>query len=306
MWDFIGPGLLFREVVRQESAVVSSAQRYGLPIMPPELLINAQRTKRSKTLFVLGSGESALQLSERDWSDVRAGISIGVGAWTIHPFIPDFLALEHVNPNPHLGKATEQETLVEKSYREALEGWHAREEINTVSPQILFFRSLTTSRHDRLAPLGDYGRKNTWIYGRVGTVSRTLGELRSEVRRYFRWSVRGVVPHFLPFDTGATVSRLIALGVRAGFERIVLVGVDLRDSRYFWDADPSLLASQGMEEFVTVENSGTHSTESGRRFAMSEVLEVLQDFLTTQNKASLYAGHSSSWLTKILPLHAWS
>lgn len=60
MWDFIGPGLLIREVVRQESAVVSSAQRYGLPIMPPELLINTQRTKRSKTLFVLGSGESAL------------------------------------------------------------------------------------------------------------------------------------------------------------------------------------------------------------------------------------------------------
>ena len=273
--------------------------------MPPELLVGAQQTKSSDTLFVLGSGESALQLSENDWREVRAGVSIGVGAWTIHPFIPDFLALEHINPNPHLGNATEQETSVEKSYRLALQGWHLREEIKTVKPQILFFRPPATSRQDRLGPLGDYGRANAWIYGRVGTVSMTLDELRSEVRRYFKWSELSVVPDFLPFDTGATVSRLIALGARAGFKKIVLVGVDLRDSRYFWDAEPDFLAALGIEEFVTVKKPGAHTTESGKRFAMSEVVQVLQDFLTAKTRTSLYAGHSSSWLSRILPVHGW-
>jgi hypothetical protein len=298
-----GAPLLFMEVARQKSAVRAVAGRFSLPILSAELFVSARLRKSSDTLFILGSGESILQLSEKHWAEVRDGVSVGVGAWTIHPFVPDFLALEHINPNPEMGTSSSNETLVEQSYRQALEGWHLRDEVKKVNPQILYFRPPASSPRNRLAPLGDYGLSNTWLYGRVGSASKTLDELRTELHRYFKWASLSAIPDYLPFDTGATLSRLISIGVRAGFKRIVLAGVDLRESRYFWDANPALLSARGIEKFVTIENSETHSTETGRRFAMSESLETLQNFLTSNSQTSLYSGHSSSWLSTRLPVH---
>lgn len=301
--QLFGTPLLFLEVTRQRSAVRAVADRFSLPIMSGELFSSARLRKNSDTLFILGSGESVLQLSETHWAEVREGVSVGVGAWTIHPFVPDFLALEHINPNPEMGTANSTETLVERSYRQALEGWHLRDEVKKVNPQILLFRPPATSPRDRLAPLGDYGLKNSWLYGRVGSSSKTLDGLRAELDRYFKWSSLSAIPDYLLFDTGATISRLISLGVRTGFKRIVLAGVDLRDSRYFWDASPGFLAERGLERFTTSETPSAHSTEAGKRFATSDVLETLQQFLTIRNQTTLYSGHSSSWLSSRLPVY---
>jgi hypothetical protein len=298
-----GAPLLFMEVTRQKSTVRAVAGRFSLPILSAELFVSARLRKSSDTLFILGSGESILQLSEKHWAEVRDGVSVGVGAWTIHPFVPDFLALEHINPNPEMGTSSSNETLVEQSYRQALEGWHLRDEVRKVNPQILFFRPPATSRGNRLAPLGDYGLRNTWLYGRVGSASKTLDGLRTELHSYFKWASLSAIPDYLPFDTGATISRLISLGVRAGFKRIVLAGVDLRDSRYFWDASPGFLAERGLDSFTTSETYSAHSTEAGRRFATSDVLETLQQFLTIRNQNILYSGHSSSWLSTRLPVY---
>lgn len=298
-----GAPLLFMEVTRQKSAVRAVAGRFPLPILSAELFVSARLRKDSDTLYILGSGESILQLSEKDWVEIRDGVSVGVGAWTIHPFVPDFLALEHINPNPEMGTSGSNETLVEQSYRQALEGWHLRDEVRKVNPQILFFRPPATSSGNRLAPLGDYGLSNTWLYGRVGSASKTLDELRTELHRYFKWASLSAIPDYLPFDTGATISRLISLGVRAGFKRIVLAGVDLRESRYFWDANPSFLAERGLERFVTSEMPSAHSTEAGRLFATSDLLEAMQQFLMIRNASTLYSGHSSSWLSTRLPAH---
>ena len=301
--QLFGTPLLFLEVTRQRSAVRGVAVRFSLPIMSAGLFVSSRLRKNSETLFVLGSGESILQLSEEHWQEVREGVSVGVGAWTIHPFVPDFLALEHINPNPEMGTSSSDETLVERSYRQALEGWHLRDEVKKVNPQILFFRPPATSPRNRLAPLGDYGLSNTWLYGRVGSASKTLDELRTELHRYFKWASLSAIPDYLPFDTGATISRLISLGVRAGFKRIVLAGVDLRESRYFWDANPGFLAERGLERFVTSEMPSAHSTEAGRRFATSDVLETMQQVLTIRTETTLYSGHSSSWLSTRLPVH---
>lgn len=304
----IGPIAFSREVSRQRRAVQLSSRRLKLSPIPSGLLRSRSGDFPAKTLFILGCGESVLGITEQNWNEVREGVSVGIGAWTIHPFVPNFLALEHVNPHSELGMANPLETLVEYSYRKALEGWHLRSEVQSVGPQILMFRPPSHFPSTRLDSLGDYGRRNAWLYGRTASSATTSDQLRSELDRYFRWASLPLIPSYLPFDTGATVTRMISLGVQAGFKDIALLGVDLRDSRYFWDANRDYLSLHGITTFVTSETAepaSHHSTESRKVIPMSGVLDVLGGFLASRLGVRLYAGHRSSWLANVLPTYPW-
>lgn len=93
----------------------------------------------SDTFSILGSGESVLHLTPKHWPIIVQCVSVGIGAWTIHPFSPDYLALEHIEREPERDGLVNGETGLEGSYREALDGWHADEEVQMRQPRILFF-----------------------------------------------------------------------------------------------------------------------------------------------------------------------
>ena len=295
---------LAAERFRQSRAVRLTHSTSGLPILQKTDLMAAS-SAHPRTLFILGSGESVLHLTTEQWSHVSQAVSIGIGAWTIHPFVPNYLALEHIEREPERDGILNGETGLERSYREALEGWHLRQEVQERQPKILFFRPPIVSDLTRLTPLGNYWNSRTFLYGRIGPVSKNLGELERELAWYLWLAKTGIIPFSLPFDTGATVIRLVLLAALAGFQRIVLAGVDLRESRYFWEAQPSLLRDRGMSSFFTPEDGAVHSTEIIGRFPASEVLPLVSIALRKAFGASLVVAHEESWASDILPVFDW-
>ena len=301
---FLTPPLMLAEGYRQSQAVLRTQTTSQLPILK-ETNLRSPGGGFSDTFFILGSGESVLNLTPKHWSIVRQGVSVGIGAWTIHPFIPDYLALEHIEREPERDGLVNGETGLERSYREALEGWHADEEVQTLQPRILFFRPPKVSDLSRLVPLGDYWRGRTYLYGRMGPSSRNIAELHGEIALYLRLAKSGIVPFSLPFDTGATVVRLIFLAALAGYQKIVLAGVDLRDSRFFWEAEPEMLTRRGMSSFFTSEKGAVHSTETTGSFPASEVLPVIGRVILDVLGTKLMVAHESSWVSTILPVFDW-
>lgn len=83
---------------------------------------------------------------------------------------------------------------------------------------------------------GNYWTGRTHLYGRKGLSLPNIVELDGEKALYLRLAKAGIVPFSLPFDKGAAVVRLVFLAPLAGYQKIVLAGVDLRDSRFFWEA----------------------------------------------------------------------
>lgn len=296
---------LLAEARRQERAVTLTQEKGGLPVLSPEFISRCP-INPDEILFILGSGESVLKLSDEQWGQVRRSTSIGIGAWTIHPFVPDFIALEHITKILNNDDDEAGETSLERSYREALEGWHSRPTVQEQQPNILFFRPPTVGDFSRLLPLKGYWEGRTAIYGRIGCNSRNLSELSKEFGSYLRKATRGKIPIFLPFDTGSTVIRLTVLGALMGFKKIVLVGVDVRNSRYFWEASPDLLSLHGMTEFRTPEDSKQHSTETRGRLPFSDALPIISSQLWERLGARVLVGHESSWLSKLVPLFDWS
>ena len=298
------PALMLAEGYRQSQAVLGTHKTSQLPILKKSDLFTSAGGV-SDTFFILGSGESVLHLTPKHWSIVRQGVSVGIGAWTIHPFIPDYLALEHIEREPERDGLVNGETGLERSYREALDGWHADEEVQMRQPRILFFRPPKVSDLSRLAPLGDYWRGRTYLYGRMGPSSRHITELDGEIALYLRLAKSGIVPFSLPFDTGATVVRLIFLAALAGYQKIVLAGVDLRDSRFFWETEPEMLKQRGMSSFFTSERGAAHSTETTGRFPASDVLPVIGKVMRDLLGTKLMVADESSWVSTILPVLDW-
>ena len=112
-----------------------------------------------------------------------------------------------------------------------------------------------------------------------------------------------MVPFDLPFDLGNSVTRLIALGLASGFRKVVLLGVDLRNSRYFFEAEPKYLRRYGADTFFTGQTSEAHLTESGQgnMLASTAILELAR-FAERTFKAEVLAGSASSWLSTWIPL----
>lgn len=297
--------LVLAEGYRQARAVRATHATSGLPILEKANLVG-KSSGNSETLFILGSGESVLATSRAQWTRIRQATSVGIGAWTIHPFVPNFLALEHIKRVPERDGILDGETGLERSYREALEGWHLREEVRTLEPRILLFRPPVVSDTSRLSPLGNYWQSRTYLYGRVGPSSTNIGDLSRELSLYIKLARAGVLPFHLPFDTGTTLVRLVLLSALAGYRRVVLNGVDLRHSRFFWEAEPSLLHNRGMSHFYTPEDGEVHSTIAAARFPLSEVLPEVSRALVRGFGTRLFVAHRESWLSTILPVFDWT
>ena len=85
------------EVRRQKRALMMMSEVGRITELSSDLIESVANEKGARTLFILGTGSSALDMSSNQWDVVDDNVSIGIGAWSLHPFVPDFLALQHID-----------------------------------------------------------------------------------------------------------------------------------------------------------------------------------------------------------------
>ncbi len=295
-----------REISRQAQAVTAARKRLGFDSVKEEDLLLLEGSKDRPSFFILGSGHSVIRLTAENWVIIRSGVSVGIGAWALHDFIPDFLAIESASDAPRAG-AQEVPAPIDSSYRRALEVWSQRNDVIMRKPGILFFRPKNEDGDSRLSPLGQQFTDRTYLYGRYGATARTKEELRHEFSLYLTLSRLGLIPEYLAFDTGGTVTRLISLAIRAGFSRIVLAGVDLKNSEYFWEADPTYLRKNGMNTFVSGQQPRSHKTEmASRGLPASVAITILAEVAKAKMRCDIQVAHASSWMANHLEVFDWA
>lgn len=260
---------------------------------------------QTRDLYILGSGESALSLGPSAWNLIARSTSIGIGAWSLHSFVPNFLAIETPRRlGPKGINSGERFSRLEESYNAALHAWAARRDVQESKSKILFFRPNSPIGDWRVSGLPPDLLGRTYLYGRFGAAATNPAEAEVELEHFWNLHRRGHVSISFPYDLGNTVSRLIGLGLMSGFRSITLVGVDLKKSRYFWEAEPLFLHSNGIAEFFTGQPSGIHLTESSQgKMPASKGIEILAKFARSRLRVEILAAHRSSWLSNLLPLN---
>lgn len=260
--------------VRHVSTLRKSA---GLPGFDPS---EFRARKTSDTLFVLGSGASVGRLTPSDFDQIAAADSIGLNFWLLHDFVPDFYQFE-VAPEPD-----RRDTFNSMLTRKA----------DAYSRVLMLYKDLETREQDMGAIPPEVGA-NLRVINKVHLPLRAAEMMRTVLTWWQRLSLMQRTG--LPLFGRASLSLAVSFGILMGYEKIVLVGVDLNDYRYFWDDDSRYVG------FFADRPAGLHSsvtTEEGL-VPIDELLIAMNDIMLRPRGMQLFAGHATSALHPRLP--AW-
>ena len=264
-----------------------TARVSGLQLLSSDVLAAIRRTKQdAHTAFILGTGASVLTLDEEKFAAIESQFSIGVNQWVFHTFIPDVYSYE-ADPDPSLLDKLQRTEIAE-----------SQPYVLALAPKL----RVTRGHFDRVR---DSMRSRFFLYGRVNLMTRVIRNAGRDFLIASDRFERFDSPIILP-DNGASVARLVSLCYRLGFKKIVLVGVDLNNVRYFWHEEPNFLTRLGLDYFPTYQTGVIHETMSsaGRQMKIDE-------FFSSVGKALLDAGVSleiesaRSALSSSLPVYNW-
>lgn len=275
--------------VSAEANAVASQSEGTVPLSESDF---AAVRHPQKDFYILGSGSSTLSLSDKDWAVISEGVSIGLNSWAFHPFVPNVLSIEDIDSVQLLPQ------------REAmLRGLRLLENRNS-NPLILRFRTPSTTPtnlrlsipHTLLAKTRNYGRFQV-------PASESPRELRAGIKLSYQLDKFGLIPQSLLIDQGASVVRMIHFALRSGAKRIVLAGVDLIGSPYFFEADPTFLERIGMEPFRRLTAELLHGTIRNRP-GSSSIIQFLPELRTIINRdfgAEIFALRPTQAMRSLLP-----
>lgn len=273
-----------RRARRKLEAIV---HELGLPPLDANPL---QGRKTSDTLFILGSGSSVLSYSPDEWAHIARHDSLGFSYWTLHPFVPSNYVFE-------LSKLD----------------WD--------------FACITRNLAARL----DYREKGTGVFVKDaerldnGTVKRLLRAIPEEVGSFcLMWDaeIPGATPaEFARALTGldrfgcfsgngrwavprnrASLFLCVNLAVRAGYRDIVLCGVDLNNTNYFFKSE-GFTVSPGLSVPPDYQSGSVHKTNDTAHGEMtiSVILDVFDRVVLQPRGITLSVAKASSALHPRFP-----
>ncbi len=207
--------------LREETArAARAAAAAALPLLET---VDLPHLRTSDTLFILGSAASINDIAEERWEVIGRCDSVGMNFWLAHPFVPTFFQFEDLSfaEQPEMHEAFVQ-----------VAGRRAEAYANTLK---IAMEVNSTGSRATIFELSDVMKRNMYVGFSMPVVARTEGELRKGVN--FMRSIgafsRDQRTRWL-FKYGGSVIAMLTLGVRMGYRRIVLCGVDLNRQEYFY------------------------------------------------------------------------
>lgn len=167
--------------------------------------------KKSKKVFIFGSGESIAHLDDEDWSHIKQFDTAALNYFYVHDFTPDFLFVE-LNNDDDLYNYMVSNCLQNERFS---------------SCKLIF-----QYRHARDTPLYNFNYLNEiYSYVPYNYPTREKEALRLYLEKRKEISLRHLVHH------ASHVSALVDYCIYLGYEEIVLVGVDLNGGKYFYEVE---------------------------------------------------------------------
>lgn len=190
--------------------------------LAPFRLREARERKTSDTLVVLGSGRSICRISDSEWQRIGNDFdTLGLNFWMLHPFTPTFYQFE-AGPTPDRTRQFE-DFLSERAER--------------MRNVLMMYKDI--ERHQL-----DLRRLPKSVVESLRVVNKVNLPVDDEAR--LTRALQFVERIGMTRRTGlfvfarASIFQTVAFGRALGYRRIVLAGVDLNDTRYFWDEDSEL------------------------------------------------------------------
>lgn len=239
-----------------------------------------QKRVTSETLFVLGCGGSICNLTNKHWGEIADAGSIGLNLWILHQFVPKIWLFEVPASEYH-------RDYMASAYLERRDDY---------ASAIKLAKSLGSQPFGSLS--GSISQENGFYSVRdIALPDHDVGLMTSILRLLFAPS--------MTFRASAlygrgSVTMAIMIGIRLGYKKIVLPGVDLNSVEYFWYSD------KRHANFHSGQTGRIHRTldKSIRTVSSVDVIRAIAEKAKDRG-VSIFAGSSQSELAKYLPCY-WS
>jgi hypothetical protein len=259
-----------------------------------------EQTKSSDTLFILGSGGSINQITEDQWEHIGEKDSIGLNKWPIHEFQPDYHVFE-----PRMEKEEKERYWQLLNYKRDL-----YKEIpiilkDTDAVSALNQEDLPNWLSNELLISSDTNYRNI--------ISLENRQNNRDVLRYLKSKgcfEKGQLQIPLYRNRGS-VSYLLHLAVGLGYEEIVLCGVDMVNSKYFYndekylDSEIPIPDRRCWDNDNEIDVDSVHDTvdDSIGELTLFEVILDMKEIVLNDEDIELYVENDISSLYNEVPLY---
>lgn len=235
--------------------------------------------KTSDTLFVLGSGSSINDYTSEQWDLIKKHDSIGFNFWLINDFIPTFYVYEE--------NADSSKT--DTFYKLLHEKVEQYKDVPLIAKDIEV-KGVSVNKLPK--PL----RKNLFLSTDIVMPGENIKKFRSHLRFYNsytrkknRFSLR-VLP-----KKRATLSYLLFLAQEMDYKNIVLCGVDLSDSRFFYYNNKY---ANRLKPEMDLNEDDIHPTNQKQEsnISISDIIELIQEELFVEDHIKITVGSKKSAL----------
>lgn len=243
--------------------------------------------KTSETVFILGSGESLADIKNSQWQEIQQNDSIGFNFSLIHDFIPNYYFVEGVQP-------------VDR-YQAFLRNLERKASSYAKLPIIILFESWKHAQNS-VEDLPESIGPN--VYWSVPETIRTtkIEKIKSAIENWKNSVPQQQDPHLLAH--GGSVGMILSACYLLGYKKIVLCGVDLVSSGFFWEQEEKY-AELGPKNIqtgavhATVDRTSIYRKHS---IPMDEYILLFNELVLQPNGTTLYVQSEKSKLSASLPI----
>lgn len=235
--------------------------------------------KTSDTLFILGSGSSINDYSKEQWDLIKKHDSVGFNFWLIHDFVPTFYVFEE---NADISK-------VDTFYKILHEKKEQYKEVPIIAKDV---EAKGISVHKIPGIL----RRNLFLSTDIVLPEDDKNKFRSHLKFYlsFIGKLNNTKIEIIP-KKRATLSYLLFLAREMKYKNIVLCGVDLNDSKYFY-FNKSYESQLKPEKDLIEEHIHPTNQQLKTNIPISDTIELLQNELFTEDNIKISVGSKKSAL----------
>ncbi|MBU7594541.1 hypothetical protein [Metabacillus halosaccharovorans] len=242
--------------------------------------------KRSETVFILGSGSSINRITDSQWKQISTKDSIGFNFWLIHHFVPSLYVYEENLDKERNTIFYNILSLKKKDYKSTplivkdieYKGISIEKIPNDLRSQVYVSTDLT-----------------------VGCKREELELFYQKGYQFINSKNRNGLKAIL--KKSGTLSYLLVLAEQLNYKEIVLCGVDLNNSAYFYD-EPKFQKSFSVPQNNLVTNQ-KHPTNqaTGENVPIEDVIFVINELIFKPKGIKLYVGSKESALYPRLPYY---
>ncbi len=277
----------FNKSLRSRRKLGAVAREFGLPPLDANPL---RARKSSDTLFILGSGASVLSYGEAEWATIARHDSLGFNYWILHPFVPSHYVfeltkfdwdIECIRANLAARDDYVSGAAIHLKDAERFDPDTIRDALRALPPAVAGKLDLLWDAEIPGDSLAEFART-------VGSLDRVgcFGGRR-------QWAIP---------KKRATLFFAINLAVRAGYKHIVLCGVDLNNTEYFFRS-AEFTVPPGLSVPPPYQSGPVHKTNDPvhGEVTISAILDVFDRRVLKPKGVSLYVAKSSSALHPRFP-----